>query len=574
MKLLKQIFIIILCLAPCALKAEELPSILSDSDAQVYAKIFDLQSHEKMAEAEKLQKEISDPLLMSDVLYQRYMSKTYRTSAKEIADWMGKYYDQPGAETLGKLAQKRKISARSAKSPAAVALTGDSVAYSENWTSKTYGGDTGVKINRIKSALRRGHTKNARDVLEDRSFRKKISAEDYGRLCGRLSFLYYADGNFDMARMWGEIAAESKSEYGLWTMGLLYYKEGEFAAAESHFSSLATLDQINAARKQEAAFWAGRAACANDDKAVAQKFWKEAAKRPQTFYGALASASLGEVPKYQFFDSDWSREDFAALMKTGYGISALALIQVGEKARAESHLRYLIAEQSSDRLLHAVHAVAATAELPRAAMQVSALVRERGIEGINDNVIASAQYPLPDWEPMGGWSIDRALLFAVVRQESGFKTTAKSRVGANGVMQIMPGTAKLVAKQNKVKMSDMDMSNPEHNMFLGQQHIADLLSLSSIDNNIIKMLVAYNAGPGMMSRWEKKFQTEDPLLYIESFPAVETRGYLKRVLSNLWLYRARLNQPMTGVRELADGIWPRYESSDKYVGTTRANREI
>ena len=56
---------------------------------------------------------------------------------------------------------------------------------------------------------------------------------------------------------------------------------------------------------------------------------------------------------------------------------------------------------------------------------------------IDDDIIYSAQYPLPDWEPMGGWSIDRALLLAITKQESGFRTTAKSGAGANGVMQLM-----------------------------------------------------------------------------------------------------------------------------------------
>jgi len=166
---------------------------------------------------------------------------------------------------------------------------------------------------------------------------------------------------------------------------------------------------------------------------------------------------------------------------------------------------------------------------------------------------------------MGGWSIDRALLFAITRQESAFKTTAKSHMGASGLMQLMPKTAKSVAKQNNVQMADIDITNPEHNMFLGQQHIVDLLAQPGIDNNIVKMLIAYNSGTGAMTKWEKKFETDDPLLYIESFPNVETRGYVKRVLSNLWLYQARLGQGNGSIQTLSNGEWPRYESSDSFV---------
>ena len=81
------------------------------------------------------------------------------------------------------------------------------------------------------------------------------------------------------------------------------------------------------------------------------------------------------------------------------------------------------------------------------------------------------------------------------------------------------------------------------------------------------MLVAYNAGMGNLVKFEKSFSTSDPLLYIESFPAYETRNYIKRVMSNLWLYRARLNQPLTTLKVLADSKWPLYSSEDEYVRT-------
>ena len=151
------------------------------------------------------------------------------------------------------------------------------------------------------------------------------------------------------------------------------------------------------------------------------------------------------------------------------------------------------------------------------------------------------------------------------KQESGFKASAKSGAGANGLMQIMPSTAKRVARRNNVKMDDIDMSKPEYNMFLGQQYIVDLLAHPNIQNNIIKMLAAYNAGMGTLVKFEKTFSTSDPLLYIESFPAYETRSYIKRVMSNLWLYRAKLNQPLSSMEDLAGGQWPLYNSEDEFV---------
>ena len=109
---------------------------------------------------------------------------------------------------------------------------------------------------------------------------------------------------------------------------------------------------------------------------------------------------------------------------------------------------------------------------------------------------------------------------------------------------------------------------------MGQQYIVDLLNLPLIDKNIIKMLAAYNSGEGSVMKFEKRFQTDDPLLWIESFPHVETRNYIKRVISNLWLYRAKLDQPLTGLEELADGKWPMYSSEDEFVKSQITDKTI
>lgn len=552
--------------------ASDLPSILTDADASIYAQIFDLQSREKIDAAMRLERQLSDSLLMNEVLYQRYISKTYHTRGKEIAAWMTKYFDMPGADRMVALAKIKKTTVRSAKLPRTVTGTSIETAQSETWTQKKYTGDTNKKINQFKRAIRSGSTKTARLILQEPAFKRKLTESDYGRLAGRLAYIYYTNGEYELAKKWGFVASDADSEYGLWTMGLLYFKEEKYRESQKYFSSILDLPQINNARKIEAAFWAGRAADANDDRKNAKAFWSIAAAHPMAFYGALSATMLGERPRYEFFEQDCSDEDMDALRETKYGKMALALLQTGQKGRAEEYLKLLITSRASDRTLHAVNSVATVYGLPRVSIQASGVIKDRGILEIDDDIIYSAQYPLPDWEPMGGWSIDRALLLAITKQESGFKTNAKSTAGANGLMQLMPGTAKLVARQNKMKLSDIDMSKPEHNMFLGQQHIVDLLAHPNINNNIIKMLASYNAGMGTMLKFEKSFDTSDPLLYIESFPAYETRGYIKRVMSNLWLYRARLNQPLSSMEELADGQWPLYNSEDEYVQKQIADR--
>lgn len=569
-KILIFLFAVIL---PFGAFASEDINILTDSDAELYAQIFTLQSNEKITAAQKLESQLTDKLLMNEVLYQRFISKTYRTRGKELISWMNQYYDMPGATRMEKLAGIKQATVKKAYVPKYLS-GGASIEtpQSETWTAKKYSGDTNTKINKFKKAIRSGYTKTARLILEDPSFKKKLTESDYGRLAGRLAFVYYTNGEFELAKKWGFVSSDAKSEYGLWTMGLLYFKEEKYDESVKYFSQILELKQINNARKTEAAFWAGRAADFNGDRKSAKNYWKIAAAYPMAFYGALSATMLGDSPKYDFFEQEYTEEDIQELSKSKYGKRALALLQVGKKDRAEEYLKYMITSKASDRLLHAINSVATAYGLPRVSIQASGVVKDRGILEIDDDIIYSAQYPLPDWEPMGGWSIDRALLLAITKQESGFKPNAKSNAGANGLMQLMPSTAKKVAKENKVNMSDIDMSNPEHNMFLGQQYIVDLLGHPNINNNIIKMLAAYNAGMGSVVKFEKDFETYDPLLYIESFPAYETRSYIKRVMSNLWLYRAKLDQPLTTMKDLAEGQWPLYNSEDEYVQKQIKNR--
>ena len=567
--------ILILMAVFCVRVADARPvlDVLTDSDAEIYQQIFLLQDKEKIDSAKKLEINLTDKMLMGEVLYQRFFSKTYKTRGVEITGWMEKYYDTPGAPRVAKLAKLKKAKVRNPVTY--TVLTGKSkgeTAQSETWTTKTYSRATDKKITAFKRAIRSGSTKRARLILEDKAFKKALTSVDYGRLAGRLSYIYYTNGELELAKKWGFVASDLNSEYGLWTMGLLYYKDGNYAQAENYFSKILELKQINDARKIEAAFWAGRSADANGNVDAAKTYWEIGAEHPMAFYGALSATMLGRTPEYEFFEQDCTDEDIDALRELKLGKIALALLQVGQNVRAEQYLKSLITANATDKTLHAINSVATAYGLPRVAILVAGVVRDRGILEIDDDIIYSAQYPLPDWEPMGGWSIDRALLFAITKQESGFRTTAKSGVGANGVMQLMPGTAKLVAHKNKIKWSDVDMSNPEHNMFLGQQYIVDLLAQPVINNSIIKMLAAYNAGLGNVIKFEKSFDTYDPLLYIESFPAYETRSYIKRVLSNLWLYRARLNQPLTSMQELANGQWPLYNSEDEYVQQQIENR--
>ena len=250
-KSMKKIFTFLIAIfLPLGALAYDAPDldILSDGDASLYEQIFLLQDAEEISAAQKLQDQLNDPLLMNEVLYQRYISDTYRTRGKELAAWMEKYYDMPGAERMVKLAKIKQATVRSAHVPRIIS-GGASIetAQSETWTAKKYTGDTNKKITQFKRAIRSGSTKRARLILEDSSFKRKLTESDYGRLAGRLSFIYYTNGEFELAKKWGFVASDAKSEYGLWAMGLLYYKEEKFDESEKYFSAILDLNQMRMA---------------------------------------------------------------------------------------------------------------------------------------------------------------------------------------------------------------------------------------------------------------------------------------------------------------------------------------
>jgi soluble lytic murein transglycosylase len=144
------------------------------------------------------------------------------------------------------------------------------------------------------------------------------------------------------------------------------------------------------------------------------------------------------------------------------------------------------------------------------------------------------------------------MVFALARQESEFNPNAGSRVGAQGLMQLMPSTARLVARQYRLPYNASGLKDPSYNVQLGAAHLADLVD--DFGGSYVLTLVAYNAGPRRAREWTDEFGDirggqVDPVDWVESIPFNETRQYVQKVLQNLHIYRSRLApdsvRPMT-----------------------------
>jgi soluble lytic murein transglycosylase-like protein len=214
--------------------------------------------------------------------------------------------------------------------------------------------------------------------------------------------------------------------------------------------------------------------------------------------------------------------------------------------------------------LRAVAALSDRANLPSLSLQLASILTSRDGQ-YHDHAL----YPVPRWTPRGGFTVDRALLFGVMRQESLFAPHVVSTAGALGLMQLMPATAKLMAEQTGETLNSVDknmrheeLADPQINLTLAQEYIQSLLH--DEHNNLIYFAIAYNGGPGALEHW-KSLQAgfnADPLLFIESVPAGESRIFTERVLTNYWIYRQRLGQPTPDLDALAAGQWPTYTALD------------
>jgi soluble lytic murein transglycosylase-like protein len=117
------------------------------------------------------------------------------------------------------------------------------------------------------------------------------------------------------------------------------------------------------------------------------------------------------------------------------------------------------------------------------------------------------------------------------------------------------------------RKSGRELYRPEVNMDLGQRYLAYLLEHGRVRGDLFRLLAAYNGGPGNLGKWLRQIDDQgDPLLFIESLPSHETRVFIERVLSNMWIYRARLGQAAPSLDAIAAGDWPGYAALDGQAG--------
>ena len=355
-----------------------------------------------------------------------------------------------------------------------------------------------------------------------------------------------------------------------WRAGLAAWRDGRLDEARADFAAVAKAKGQSPWTVSAAAFWAARVELKSRRPENVAYWLGIAAERPHTFYGLIARRLLGVDAFFNFDSEPFTEVDAQAIKGTAGGRRALAYIQTGDDTAAEAEVR-LLAARASTQMLRSVAALADRANMPALSLQLASMLSSR--DGRNHD---HALYPVPRWRPQSGFTVDRALLFAVMRQESLFVPHVVSYAGARGLMQLMPATARSMALLTGVGADDRraqreQLADPEINLTLAQEYIHSLLGDDHIRGNLLFLTLAYNGGPGALERFKAVAadRRTDPLLFLESFPTGQSRIFTERVLTNYWIYRMRLGQPTPDLDALAAGQWPTYTALEPHEPAIR-----
>ena len=544
--------------------------VISDADAKRYRLIFELQADGNWDAADALIGQLQDPVLMGHVQFQRYMHPTaYRSSFDELADWMAAYGDHPFANQIHALALKRQPAG--AKAPARPRIGRSAIGAMENYgfIPRRYRSDrhrsaaTSQQVNNLMQTIRnlaaRGYPDDAFDKLASEETKRLLDPHEFDLARAEVATSYFHQAQYQRAIDLGNASARSDLHYldGVnWTVGLAHWKLGEYKEAAAEFIQVADSKNVSPWKRSAAGFWAARSYQKLGDRRSAQKWLQAAARYPGTFYGLLSAASLDNNPNFHWQTPPLNAERLALLQQDPAAKRGLALIQVGQKDLAEEELRR-VNPRGNQAVEEALVAVAEDVGLPGLAVRIGSRFRPENAARYD-----TALYPIPPWTPDTGFQVDRALVFGFMRQESRFDPTAQSGVGASGLMQLMPRTAEYMGDETLYDGSDRDqLFEPAVNIELGQRYLAYLLQSQFVNNDLMLLAAAYNAGPGNLQHWRRKVSyADDPLFFIESMPIHETRVFVERVLTNVWIYRMRFNQPTPSLMALARGQRPLYQA--------------
>lgn len=511
-----------LALAFCALagavQAEEgdrrPPSTLSAADRLNYTTAFEALRRGDLEAARASARLANDHILLGQVEFERLFHPDYTATYEELAAWLEEFADLPSAERAWNLAMRRRP---------------DGAA--EPRQPSRLGG--GRYWNRIEAAG--GNT----EADPMKAARVALNRDD---LTGAVT-------------IGGQIG-------DWWTVGLAQYRLGDFAAAKIAFERVLDDPTEDGWVRSGAGFWAARSAGRSGQQDRVQPLLHRAGTWPATFYGQIALRQLGEEPVIEnlgptpYVAPGPRRAASQAEEPIGVGADELdefirseprarrtvAFFEVGRRSDAREELRTGLRAAATDR----------------GRQLWAALGRALGprVLGSGDDVrrIDANRFAQPVIEPEGGFTIERSLVYAIARRESGFNARARSGAGAYGLMQVMPTTAAELSGDRDYVREPERLFEPNVNARFGQAYVNRVLALPAINGDLLRAAASYNAGPGPMVMAVRKLgQDADPLLLIETIDVPQAREYVEKVVAAYWIYQRMNGLPLNTLDAVASG---------------------
>ncbi|OAN99672.1 hypothetical protein A8B75_02715 [Sphingomonadales bacterium EhC05] len=379
-----------------------------------------------------------------------------------------------------------------------------------------------------------------------------MSKEARTELEQRIAWSYYIENDDRSALRVAQNAQKGEGNWVVhadWVVGLASWRLNDCKTASEAFDKVSRRGESSELRTA-GLYWSARADVKCGQPQKVQGKLQTAAKQSESFYGLLAAQALGmetskSAPTQAFEKSDWRTLEQHENVR-----SAIALVEIGEDALADEVMRHqatLGGGQDHSALLK----LARELNLPRTQLWL-AHHAPRGFKPDSE-----ARFPAPKWTPDGGWRVDPALVYAHTLQESAFRSKAVSSANAIGLMQVRPGTAGDIAKANGKRFDKSQLFQASTNLEYGQSYLEYLSKSSITGGKLPKIAAAYNAGPGAVQRWNSEIKdNDDPLLFMESIPYVETRGYVSIILRNYWMYEKQADLHSASARALAQNHWP------------------
>jgi len=415
-------------------------------------------------------------------------------------------------------------------------------------------GDAGLAYERFNWRARKGLYESARDLMIERS----TSAKALGRpdkWAGRrrtIARQEMRDGNNKRAYL---IASKnfltSGSDYAdlEWLSGYIALRKlGDPARALAHFKRFraAIGTPISFGR---AGYWIGRAYEALGDSAPAKEAYKFAAGYQTSFYGQLAAEKIGAPPDKTLAGRETSPDWRLAPFLNDTVIRAALLLHYADAPRLSERFFRQKAESLDRTGLQQLADLVMELGRPNFSVRVSKQAARQG------HVLAKTYFPLTEIVKKK-LKVAPEVAMSIARRESELDQYIISPAGARGLMQIMPSTARKIARKIGVAYSRKKLTSDwEYNVLLGSSYLAE--QLKAFNGSYILAFAAYNAGPHRAKRWVARYGDPrkngvDPVDWIEHIPFRETRNYVMRVIESLYVYRARIKGHTPAIRITKD----------------------